>query len=151
MTQKCVFYLFISFFFLNIIFVFGEDKASFRFLDTSVLSKRSLNFLDYHFPDSTIVRIYFDGDYVVTLTTGMVVSFDEEGYLQSVSANGDPVTVTTFMHYRINDYLKENHRLAIMYHFAVTLTGYEIRLNNKIKLLFDKKYNIIEDRQINVR
>lgn len=117
-------------------------------IETSQLPKKALDFLKQHFADisvsyAKIEKELLDKQYDVVLTGGQKIEFDKNGEWTNVECKHS-VVPAEIIPQPIKEYVKKKFPEQKILQIERDKKTYEIELNNKLEIKFDKKFNVIE-------
>ncbi len=134
----------------KLLFVFGLLAASFTFVacdddDEKIsvvdLPAKAREFLDTHFPGQETRLVEKDNDsYDVSLKNGFDIDFDLAGEWDDVDGHTQaiPQSIIDLIPEAIPAYVAEHYAGSVITEVNKELYGYEIDLDNRIELKFDK-------------
>lgn len=124
--------------------IFADNETITR--DTSVLPAASRNFLSSNFKQIDIAHIKVEKnllgvkDYDVILTNGVSVEFDKSGEWKEIDARHSSIPLD-ILPTKIADYIQKNFTGSTVISADRDTREFEIKLNNDIELIFDRKGN----------
>ena len=81
-------------------------------------------------------------DYNVTLSNGVFLEFYSDGAFEKIeSKNGVPVEMIPI---QIVEFVKVRYPDAYFVEYEVTKRHYEVKLSNRLELMFSKSYNLMK-------
>ena len=130
-----------------IFFFAAIAAADERPVDAKSLPSAALTFINGNFPGEQIIyaakgedMIY--PDYNVTLSNGVFLEFYNDGAFEKIeSKNGVPVEMIPI---QIVEFVKVRYPDAYFVEYEVTKRHYEVKLSNRLELMFSKSYNLMK-------
>ena len=123
------------------VMVTNQAQTAATQVDMSSLPQAITDFLQQHFPGSTIARIKTGNElggveYDITLSDGIEVDFDTKNEWESVDCHVKAVPAA-LVPSSIADYVKANYQSATIVKIDRKKTGYEVELSNGTEMKFD--------------
>lgn len=126
----------------------SDDDNDEIVIDSNSLPHTANVFLQSYFTDdtpSTISKDKTDGDYEVTLASGIKVEFDASGNWKDVEGTlAAPLPNQEFIPQKIRDYVAENYPSMFKINaISRDKNGYEVQLTDELELHFDPQGNFV--------
>lgn len=116
-------------------FLYGQDAG--QSVRVVILPNKSTDFLKKYFKSDEIDYATMNNlEYVITLKSGVVINFLKDGDWKIVDGSFKPIR-TDFMDNKIIKLVKQQHPKAKVLKIEKTYGGYDILLDNRVKLEFD--------------
>lgn len=105
-------------------------------------------FIHQYFPNTEIAYIkedrdWFNKDYEVVFTNGNKIIFDNDGQWKKIKSIAGKIPLVLIPP-PIQNYLEKNNSGTGIISIEHEKHHYEVKLNNKLELKFDEKFNIID-------
>lgn len=142
--KKFIFIAIATVFFCSLTVKADNDKV----IAKEKLPVSALKFMGEHFANNKVSyvkeeRDLFDKNYEVVFTDGTKVEFLRNGEWKEVDCRYSEVP-EAIVPQQIKDYVKEHYAQEKILQIDRDRNDYEVRLSNRLKLTFDKNFNIID-------
>ena len=129
-------------------FVITSKADNYQPITRSQLPQKAQTFLDAHFADSKISLTRKEIDvtelnYDVIFTDGSKVEFDRRGYWTEVDCVNHPLP-EGIVPAEIANYINAHYPGAKVVKIERDYREYEVKLNNRVELTFNKKQQLID-------
>ncbi len=122
----------------------GNEKP----INVSQLPAKAHQLLNSHFGNKKVAMAkvesgFFSKEYTVIFTNGEKIEFDKNGNWTEISCKRSAVPAS-IVPAQIRAYVKKNYPGCIILKIEKDDDGYEIDLNNRIEITFNKKFQVID-------
>ncbi len=141
--KRCIFLLMSLFIIANVSFA-DNDKP----ITVNELPSNAKSFIEKYFAGITVSYAkmeteFFDKSYEVIFANGNKVEFDKNGEWKDVDCKFTEVP-SPIIPQKIKDYVSTHYKNSQILKIERDKHGYEVKLNNKLELTFNSKFNLID-------